>query len=127
VQLNGSYLGARFPPVAGWAPLTIGTPAADINASVVRSLHPDAETRDFAIQSQPRPTSAGPESWVWALESSPAPIQLSAIDVSDTQHADYLTFLSGIAFGLAGAAVIALLGEFILPLHQRRQDREDRE
>jgi hypothetical protein len=126
VQLNGSYLAARFPPIAGYAPLTIGTPSADINATVARTLHPDAETSDFAIQSQPRPTSAGPDAWTWASQSSDQPIQLSAIDVSDTQHADYLTFLSGIAFGLAGAAVIALLGEFILPLHQRRQDREDR-
>ena len=126
VQLNGSYLGARFPPLAGFAPLTLGTPTADTNATVARTLRPDAETHDFAIQSQPRPTSAAPDSWDWASQSSEQPIQLAAIDVSDTQHADYLTFLSGIAFGLAGAAAIALLGEFILPLHRRRQDREDR-
>jgi hypothetical protein len=125
VQLNGSYLSARFPPIVviPGAAVGGGESGADLNVSVARTLRPDAETADFAIQSQPRPTGAGPDSWEWAAQTSPETIQLSAIDVSDTQHAEYLTFLSGIALGLAGAAVIALLGEFILPLHQRREDR----
>lgn len=121
VNLDGSYLNARFPPLGTYNLLGIGTPTYDADASVTRQLNARAgDTANFTVQSLTAPTSSTASSWFWSTQNSPQAIQLAAVDVGGTQHETYQAFLSGLALGIAGAALIALIQELGGPLHRRR-------
>jgi hypothetical protein len=52
-----------------------------------------------------------------------APLEVSAVNASETQHDTYRAFLSGILFGVAGGAAIALVQELVAPFRARRELR----
>jgi hypothetical protein len=117
VAENGAYLNARFPPLQVFAPKEGNGATRQLN---VRS----ADSADFTIQSLQQPTSATSGGWQWSTNSLVASESLSfaAVNTSQTQHDTYDAFLSGIFFGVAGGALVALILALIAPL-AARQDR----
>lgn len=122
VNLNGSYLSAQFPDVDAHSnsqnryvevPMTLVLYAGGGN------------TADYAIQSRSTPTTFSADSWQWSAETTTASalLRLSAIDTSASQHQTFTAFLSGIALGLAGGALIAILLELVGPLSRARDAR----
>jgi hypothetical protein len=111
VALSGSYLSAQFPGFVG-AGIT----------STYRQFYPNAGNgEDFIIQSQPQPTYEDANTWIWNGGTQPAePLGVAAFNVSNNQHDTYRGFLSGIALGVAGAALIGLVTELLLPWSRRR-------
>jgi hypothetical protein len=115
VSLGGSYLSAQFPPVSS-SPSTV---------AVTPILNPDGgDTANYTIQSTTAPTGSTPNSWSWSTRASASEtIHLSAVNTSGTQHDTYRGFLSGVAFGIAGGALITLIQELVGPLSRRREER----
>jgi hypothetical protein len=111
VALSGSYLSAQFPGFVG----------TGIN-STYRQFYPNAGNgEDFIIQSQPQPTYEDADTWIWNGGTQPTePLGVAAFNVSNNQHDAYRGFLSGIALGVAGAALIGLVTELLLPWSRRR-------
>ena len=120
VNLNGPYLSAQFPEVD----------ANDHNQHVAvpmtRELYADGgNTADYTIQSPAPPTTSSTDSWLWSAQTSAATalLRVSAVNSGGTQQQAFRGFLSGIAFGLAGGALIAILLELIGPLSRARDAR----
>jgi hypothetical protein len=129
VNLNRSYLSAQFPPILvsplpnGGVPAD-GIPSSLASVQLTRMLVPRAgDVADYVIQSLTAATSADADSWTWDDTVTANSIRLSAVNVSGTQHDNYLAFLSGITLGIAGGALIAILQEFVAPLSRRRDAR----
>jgi hypothetical protein len=127
VQGMGAYLSARFPPVHG-IPVAEGLAAADADAPgdqatgpVTRVLHlTDALTQNFTIQSDPLPTVTNEQSWTWVDHNLPQAVQVAAINASDLQHENNNALYAGVLFGVAGAALIALITELVGPFSRRK-------
>ena len=122
VARNGAYLNAQFP--------VLYVDAAGDPQAVPRYLDlgsPDVP--DYASESSLQsPTSATQGGWQWAprvslVDRISVPLSFSAVNTSETQHDTYETFLSGIVFGLAGGALIALVQEFVAPFRTRKELR----
>ena len=79
-------------------------------------------TAECSLQAGSLPTSSDPMGWHWA-ESYDGPIQLTAINISESQHETYLGFLSGVIFGVAGGAFVSLLQEALSPIRRRKHGR----
>lgn len=127
VQANGAYLSARFPPVHGirvaeqTAFAEFDSPGDQATGSVTRVLHlTDAVTQNFNIQSDPLPTVTNEQSWTWINRNVPQAIQVAAINSSDLQHENNNALYAGVLFGVAGAALIALITELIGPFSRRK-------
>lgn len=76
-------------------------------------------TSEYSLQAGSLPTRTDPFGWHWSGNSG-ALIQLTALNILDSQHAAYLGFISGVMFGIAGGAFIALLQETLEPVRRRR-------
>jgi hypothetical protein len=50
-------------------------------------------------------------------------LSFAATNTSETQHDSYQAFLSGIVFGVAGGALVALIQELVAPFRSRRDLR----
>jgi hypothetical protein len=120
VSLNGAYLNAQLVPVY-----------LNGNAGTLTSvLIPDGgNTANDTLQSLTPPTSQFAGYWQWSNEpNSSDSISATGINSSVTQHDTYLNFLSGIAFGVAGGALITLIQELFDPLRfRRRHEGESRQ
>jgi len=79
-------------------------------------------TAEYSLQAGSLPTSSDPMGWHWA-GSYDGPIQLTAINISESQHETYLGFLSGVIFGVAGGAFVSLLQEALSPIRRRKHGR----
>jgi hypothetical protein len=92
--------------------------------SVARVLSITSDASLYTLQSQFSPVDATDQSWQWSSQVPVGDIvHVTAINQSVTQHETYLSFLSGIAFGIAGGAVITILQELLDPLSRRRDRR----
>ncbi|HEY1828519.1 MAG TPA: hypothetical protein VGF87_10880 [Acidimicrobiales bacterium] len=115
VQANGAYLSARFIAVD------------DVQASVglARQLNLGAgTTADYSIQSVVQPSSDYGGGWQWSERPlARTALAVSAVNTSETQHDSYQAFLSGIVFGVAGGALVALIQELVAPFRSRRELR----
>jgi hypothetical protein len=117
VSLNGSYLNAQFPQ------LDVNSHDRFLAVPMTNELYPnDGDTADFVIQSPATPTSTSADSWRWTASSASADslLRLSAVNTSTSQHQTFQGFLSGVAFGLAGGALIAILLELVGPISRAR-------
>ncbi len=93
---------------------------------MTRELYADGgNTADYVIQSPATPTTYSTDSWQWSAQTSAATalLHVSAANASGTQQQAFRGFLSGIALGLAGGALIAILLELIGPLSRARDAR----
>ncbi len=82
-------------------------------------------TADFTLQAQYPPNGASAGWWHWSAATILSPVRVSAADATTSQHRSYFSFLSGIAFEIAGGAAIAILQQLLDPLSHRR-DRKYR-
>ncbi len=112
VRIVGAYLSAQFPSV------TEAYARRPLISSTLKLS--GANTADYSIQSPVSPISTSTTSWSWSQTANAQPIHLSAINVTTSQHDNYRAFLSGITLGVAGAALIAIVQELIVPLSRRR-------
>jgi hypothetical protein len=115
VATNGAYLTANFVPMTG----------DSFTVNLTRQMNlGSGTTSEYSIQSVLQPASVIPGGWVWSPKtSSYDSIPLSAVDTSETQHDTYSAFLSGIIFGVAGGALVALIQELVAPFRARRELR----
>ncbi len=131
VGLDGAYLSAWLPPEIDFWPsgFARGVAALQVPSQEVtrisRTLEPNTgDTANFTVQSQVAPNASTASSWQWSTTlSATTGVRVSAVNVSTSQRGTYLSFLSGIAFGIAGGAVITILQELLGPLSRRRDKR----
>jgi hypothetical protein len=80
------------------------------------------DSADYTLQSITQPTSVTEGGWQWSPKFPAAePVTLSAVNTSETQHDSYWAFLSGIVLGVAGAALVALIQELVVPFRSRKE------
>jgi hypothetical protein len=119
VAANGAYLSARFPI------LYVDVPGE--NTGSTRQLNVGSQdAADYAIQSVDHPTSVTQGGWQWSSKSALSfsdPLAFAAVNTTETQHDSYQAFLSGIVFGVAGGALVALIQELVAPFRTRRELR----
>lgn len=116
VQANGAYLSARFFPIQGNTLEPVG---------LTRQLNVGSgTTADYSVQSVVLPTADYNTGWLWS-QHPPSNVSLgvSAVNTTQTQHDNYQAFLSGIVFGVAGGAFVALIQEFVAPFRTRKELR----
>jgi hypothetical protein len=119
VAANGAYLSARFPILLVDVPKEVDAATRQLNLG-----SPDAA--DYAVQSLEQPTSVTQGGWQWSSTRPFAfsdPLTFAAVNTSETQHDSYQAFLSGIVFGVAGGALVALIQELVAPFRTRRELR----
>ncbi|HXW80171.1 MAG TPA: hypothetical protein VEJ84_11775 [Acidimicrobiales bacterium] len=135
VSRAGAYFSAYLPPSVANAlsaanygvnnPVTPPGPA--INNIARMMLTPDLDdTADFTIQAESAPTNTwfnGFPAWRWSPSTISSPIRVSIASTAESQHEVYYSFLSGIAFGIAGGAAVAIVQELLDPLSRRRDRR----
>jgi hypothetical protein len=120
--VNGSYLNAWFPPLSVFA--------AREGPGVTRQLNlgpsnGSSNTADYTVQSLELPTSVTSGGWQWrpgSITTASEPLGFAAVNTSQTQHATYEAFLSGIVFGVAGGAFIGLILALIAPFASREDE-----
>ena len=83
-------------------------------------------TSEYSLQAGAPFTSSDPFGWHWLGNDAASQIQLTAINIPVSQHEAYLGFVSGVLFGVAGGAFVALLQETLSPLRPRRGSRDAR-
>lgn len=115
VRFVGAYLSAQFAPIS----------LVNAHLQNVRSvlILKGANTADFSIQSPVSPLSTDATSWFWAQPATAQRIHLSAINVTTSQYENHQAFLSGIALGIAGGALITILQELVAPFSRRKDER----
>jgi hypothetical protein len=123
LAFDGEYASAALPTVAVGSAGSLAT----VSAVVTRSLYFENPSQDnqpltaeYSLQAGSLPTSTDPEGWHWSSGSGRL-IQITALNISQSQHEAFLGFLSGVLFGIAGSALILLLQELLEPI--RRRDR----
>lgn len=122
VNLNGPYLSAQFPDVDAHS----NSQNRYVEVPMTLVLNADSgNTADYVIQSPSTPTTLSADSWQWSAQTTTASalLRLSAVDTSASQHETFTGFLSGLALGLAGGALIAILLELVGPLSRARDAR----
>jgi hypothetical protein len=117
VQISGAYLTAQLPPLAQFYD---GKPF-----SLTRQLNlGEDDAADYSIQSLVLPTSVTSGGWQWTGKPPQYDtLAVSALNGTETQHDTYSAFLSGIVFGIAGGAFVALIQELVAPFRTRRELR----
>jgi hypothetical protein len=128
-RLDGSYLSAFLPPaVSGGLLDQADSQAGPAIKNISRFvLVPDGgDAADYNVQASSAPLTSsvlGEAAWEWPPSTILSPIRVTASNAITSQHEVYLSFLSGIAFGIAGGAAIAIMQELLDPL-SRRRDRK---
>ena len=115
VNLSGAYLTARFPGLYS---------SASNRVAVTRELNlATGNTLDYAVQSLTSPSTVGYRTWEWSKIPFGNALSFAAVNTSVTQHDSYQAFLSGIVFGVAGGALVALIQELVAPFRSRKELR----
>jgi hypothetical protein len=81
--------------------------------------NPQPITGEYSLQAGSLPTNTDPVGWHWS-NSQGGLILLTAVNIPLAQHETYLGFISGVLFGIAGGALIALFQETLEPIRYRR-------
>ncbi len=80
----------------------------------------EGTTADFSVQSVVLPSTDYGGGWQWSGRPlADTPLAVSAVNTSETQHDSYQAFLSGILFGVAGGALVAIIQELVAPFRAR--------
>jgi len=124
IAFDGEYASASLPTVNVGA---VGRFAVPFD--VTRSLYFDNPiqlaqpvTAQYSLQAGSLPTSTDPLGWHWSPDHG-EPIQITALNIPQSQHESYLGFLSGVLFGIAGGAFVTFLQETLEPLRRHRKAR----
>ena len=122
LAFDGEYASASLPTVSVGA-----TGNSAVTFAVTRSLYFDNPTQfaqpvtaQYSLQAGSLPTSTDPLGWHWSADQG-GPIQVTALNIPQSQHEAYLGFLSGVLFGIAGGALIAFFQEALEPVRPLRK------
>ena len=122
LAFDGEYASASLPTVNVGA---VGTSAGPFE--VTRSLYFDNPlqfaqpvTAQYSLQAGSLPTATDPLGWHWSADGG-GPIQVTALNIPQSQHESYLGFLSGVLFGIAGGAFVTFLQEMLEPARRLRK------
>lgn len=125
LAFDGEYASASIPTVS---PHFAGGP--DFPFHLAASLYfenPSQDVRpiaaEYSLQAGSLPTSTDQLGWHWSDDPA-GQIQLTALSIPQSQHETYLGFVSGVMFGIAGGAFVALLQELLTPLRRNRSRRQ---
>jgi hypothetical protein len=121
IATNGAYLNAVLPPIHNYGQPGVLQVDRQLNLGTSTS---DPDTSAYTVQSLVQPDSVTPGGWQWhpRVPASLA-LTLSAVNSNETQKDSYRAFLSGILFGVAGGALVALIQEFVAPFRARAELR----
>lgn len=117
LSFDGAYASAAIPSV------TADSPGQLTGIHVNRILYftnPRANnqpvTAQYNVQGGSLPNVTGPFGWRWTNNTSGDLIEMTAVNLSSSQHEAYRGFLSGVLFAIAGGGLILLLQELLGPL-----------
>jgi hypothetical protein len=126
MAFDGEYASAALPAVA----VVSETTGMDLPINLTRSLYFEnirqphqPITAEYSLQAGTLPTSTDPSGWHWSGGQRPGSVELTAVDISISQHEAYLGFLSGVLFGIVGGALVLILQEILEPVRVRRRAR----
>jgi hypothetical protein len=124
LAFDGEYASASIPTVS---PYFAGGPNFAFHlATSLYFENPGENVRpiaaEYSLQAGSLPTSTDPYGWHWSSNPT-GQIQLTALSIPQSQHETYLGFVSGVMFGVAGGAFVALLQELLTPLRRKRARR----
>lgn len=120
VRSEGPYLSAEFPEVGFLGP-------AAPKFSVEKDLVTAGLGGDYVLQGGKSPTTTSNFAWEWRTV---VPSRLVSVALNQLVFATSLggvardsrnAFLAGVLFGIAGGALVAVIGELFLPLRLRRR------
>ena len=117
VEFRGPYLSADWPPGPDIDEFETNPQLSSVERVLVLGAGDD--TANYAFQSPVVPNSSAQNQWEWDMSAADN-IRVAAINISANQNETYRTFLSGIAFGVAGGVVVTLLQELVTPFNRRR-------
>jgi hypothetical protein len=136
-DVDGAYLSAAFPTIeseqdapagSGSRPAVRGAYAVPGGVTGYSPSYDLSGTdqfgsdRDWSFQSQAPASRVG--IWSWSPDVG-SPFGVAAVNTNISQHADYLSFLSGLLLGVAAGALISILTELVAPFSRRRDNRTD--
>lgn len=132
MAFDGEFASAALPAVATVSSDTgSGLPADLTRTLYFENINENRQpiTAEYSLQAGALPTSTDPYGWHWSGSQGGGSVQVTAVDIPVSQHEAYLGFVSGVLFGVAGAAVVAILQEILEPIRLRRrtQRRAQRE
>jgi hypothetical protein len=128
LAFDGEYASAAIPTVS---PYFVGGPSFPLHlATSLYFENPGENVRpiaaEYSLQGGSLPTSTDPFGWHWSSNPT-GQIQVTALSIPQSQHEAYLGFVSGVLFGVAGGAFVALIQELLTPLRRNRTKRKTRE
>lgn len=86
--------------------------------------NPQPITAEYSLQAGTLPTSTDQYGWHWTSGQDGGLLQVTAIDLSVSQHEAYLGFISGVLLGVVGGAVVLVIQELLDPVRIRRRGRK---
>lgn len=113
---DGTYLAAAFPEIA----FDAATPP---KLSVSRQLDTTGLAGAYTLQGGRQPTKISDLGWDWDAVvngGDVSDLSVFATSLSGVARDGRNSFLAGVLFGIAGAALVALIQELFLPLRLRR-------
>jgi hypothetical protein len=126
MAFDGEYTSAALPALT----VVSQTSGTSFPVDLTRSLYFENYiqlhqpiTAEYSLQAGTLPTSTDPFGWHWSGSQGAGTIELTAVNISISQHEAYLGFLSGVLFGIVGGALVLILQEILEPVRSRRRAR----
>ena len=126
-SLSGGYLSADFPIVNLDDSFHAAVQDAKSSDNFFSQLYFPLQDASygFTIQSAQQPTGTTPFELYWA-DAAETDFHVSASDTNELANESYHTFLSGLALGIAGGVLIAIVQEFLGPVIRRDDKRNEK-
>jgi hypothetical protein len=125
LAFDGEYATAALPTVSAYpygnARFTFNATRSLYFENPLQSAQPI--TAEYSLQAGSLPARTDPFGWHWS-DNQGGLIQLTALNIPQSQHETYLGFISGVIFGVAGGAFVSLLQETLAPLRRPRTPPE---
>jgi hypothetical protein len=125
LAFEGEYASAAVPTIdvnslGSGPPPTLNLVRGLYFENILESVQP--VTSQYSLEAGPPFTSSDPFGWHW-LGDPTTQIQLTALNITVSQHEAFLGFVSGVLFGVAGGAFVSLVQETLSPLRRRQSSR----
>jgi hypothetical protein len=113
---NDPYMTAEF-PVLAYIPEGAAT---DYSTTSTQTDSLSGNLIDYSLQSGPSPENMWSEEWDWepayGLDAQESDLGITAVNLPELNSGNQSAFLSGILFGVAGAALLAVVSELLVAL-----------
>ncbi len=121
MAFDGQFASASLPGIQYGAGLSM---ARNLYFDNPQENHQDI-TAQYSLQAGTPPTSTSPYGWHWTASKDGDPVQLTAMSIPESQNSEYLGFVSGVLFGVAGGALVLILQELLEPIRIRRRTQRE--